>query len=109
MTVDLRPCPFCGSSAEMSLNNFRYRHNTRCKSQIDALEKLEEYKKTGVLTNHVIAPQHTCKRAMWGVWVEFQRFTPRCSDRKCIGFSSKDFGSEAEAAAAWNRRVTNGL
>ena len=44
MTVDLRPCPFCGSSAEMSLNNFRYRHNTRCKSQIDALEKLEEYK-----------------------------------------------------------------
>ena len=109
MESELNPCPFCGSSAEMFLGNFRYRHNTRCKSQIDALQQLEKYKTMGVVVDKKIVPTGHSIRLTWGVWVVFQRFTPRCSNKNCIASHSNDFGTEAEAVEAWNRRCPDGI
>lgn len=107
----LEPCPFCGGVAEMYTGRTFTRRGGLCGSQIEALKKLNEFRKMGTVVAHYIGTRNVYRANMkekalkWTVHVEMQGYIPRCSNTNCMGRTQIMFQTEAEAAEAWNRRA----
>ena len=85
---NMKPCPFCGKSAVVTLFHFPTQSCYR-------LEK--------VPTNAQVI--RTVERNYRTV-IYYQRtaYIPQCSDPSCFGRVRKMFDSEESAVNAWNRR-----
>ena len=110
---ELKPCPFCGSNAEMYTGRtYPTVSKSLCESEEAAKEQFERLKQRGTVVDYKIGKRkrlHGYKnpKQKWGVWVVFQGYIPRCTNPKCIGRSAIMFHTEAEAADAWNKRCSN--
>lgn len=113
--AELKPCPFCGGDAEIYTGRtFPSPRKAMCKTVQEALERLEEYKSSGVVIHHTIREREYRTVAMKkgvtkvAVAAEMQAFIPRCCNEKCLGRTQIMFHTELEAIEAWNRRHNNG-
>lgn len=91
--AELKPCPFCGTTAEM---------HVRWNAYEEYVEKKEEIP-TGAKFLYVKATEKH-------KWYYYRRdvYIPRCTDTRCVGRTTKTFWDESTAEEAWNRRADNG-
>ena len=88
---ELKPCPFCGSVAQM---------HTRWDSFDSIANKKSEIPKTARFVCEKKYPQ----RAKYYVYRKIL-YVPQCTVSNCMGRTTRAFELEQEAVDAWNNRT----
>ena len=88
----LKPCPFCGSPAQISLSHFPAQ-GTCNQKYIPEDAKIIKVRTIGQAHPHT---QYIYEKVA---------YVPQCSDQTCIGRVRKKYHTEQEAENAWNRRT----
>lgn len=114
---ELKRCPFCGSSAEISKSRcFPEKNIAVFDSEKEATEFLHNYdSELTVAKSYVYRKRRFDVRKHrgvyntnnWAVRVQYQGFVPRCVNTACLARSTVMFYTEAEAAIAWNARCSD--
>lgn len=115
MEKELKPCPFCGSKAEMFVNKkVPLPRKRRFESWEDADKMLERFHQIGTVLFSSIRPKpiftngRRSPEIKWELLVELVEYTPFCTNFGCVGRNQTVFFTEAEAIEAWNRRANDG-
>lgn len=112
----MKPCPFCGSDAEVALWTSAQLHKT-CATREEALIQLEKYRCKGFVLEHSVYPVELRRKHRIDCTVErypkfrlsvtLQKYVPRCTNKSCVARSATTFYSEQMAIDAWNDRRRN--
>jgi hypothetical protein len=89
---ELKPCPFCGSEAEM---HTRY----------DSFDSIANYKSEIPKTAKLICEKKYPERKKYYVYRK-KLYVPRCTISSCMGRNTRGFELKSEAEDLWNRRAT---
>ena len=88
----LKPCPFCGSEAEMH-------------TRLDSFDSIA-YKKCEIpKTARIVCEKKYPNSAKVYVYRKML-YVPRCTTTNCMGRTTRSFEIEREAEDKWNRRAT---
>ena len=90
--AELKPCPFCGETAEMYVRLNSYEERVENKKELPTGAKFLYMK---------VTDKHKCYYYRRYVYI------PRCTDDQCAGRTTRTYWGEGDAAEAWNRRADN--
>lgn len=90
---ELKPCPFCGSEAEMH-------------TRFDCLDSVANKKSEIPKTARLVCEKKYPQRAKYYVYRKLL-YVPRCTVSSCMGRTARHFEMKEEAIEAWNRRADN--